>query len=75
MNRSRLGLWSRLKEAVLLVLGGGQLWDEYTLECFGQVDKLDEIVKKIKENYREWEELREHRKPQPRKDNGIRPKN
>ena len=57
VNRSRLDLWSRIREAVSLVLSKDQLWDEYTFECFGQIDKLDEIVKKIKKNYKEWEEL------------------
>jgi len=57
VNRSRLGLWSRIKKAALLVLGIDQKWDEYTFEYFGQIDKLDKMVKKIKKNYREWEKL------------------
>lgn len=57
VNRASMGLWWRLKEAVSLVLGRERLWDEYTFEYFGQIDKLDSMVKKIKKNYKEWEKI------------------
>jgi len=57
VNRSRRRLWLRLKEAILLVLDRERLWDEYTFEYFGQIDKLDKMVKKIKKNLKEWEKI------------------